>query len=109
MKKRALILLLASLLLIGANLRPVYRVSVDGERLKGLYEPETLRTALEAANRAAEEIARGEAQLPAVGTRRLLRLRRGSGGEEALVKALLDGCGGVAAGEGVWVNGESLG
>ena len=108
-KKRMLILLLTSLLLVGTNLRPVYRVSVDGTCLEGLYEPETLCTGLSAAHAAAEEITTGEVHFPVWNTRRLLRLRRGDGKAETLVEALLCGCGEVEAGDGVWINGSSLG
>ncbi len=109
MKKSVLLFLLAALLLFGVHLRPVYRVTVNGQRLEGLYEPELLRGAFDAAKAASEEISRGEPRLPEVSLFRTLRLKTGQGEEKALCDALLSGCEEVTIGAGVWINGVSLG
>lgn len=109
MRKRWLILGLALLMLLGANLRPVYRVSVAGELLPGLYTLRDTEDCAEAARTAAEEILDNSA--PPLQMRRSLRLRlRTADGDPALlVDALLRSTKGVTVSDEVIVNGIRLG
>ncbi len=109
MRKRWLLLGLALLMLLGANLRPAYRVSVDGERMPGLYTlPEAL-ACVDAAQTAAEEILDNSAPLPPMRRSFRLSLRAADGDPVLLVDALLRATRGVAVSDEVIVNGVRLG
>ncbi|MGI5977788.1 MAG: hypothetical protein ACOX68_08855 [Candidatus Limivicinus sp.] len=72
MWKRYAVLLLALLMTGTANMHFCCSVTVNGERLEGLYSPETVRRAGLAAERTAEEILPGESPAPEI--RKLCRL-----------------------------------
>ena len=110
MKRSHMLLLgLALLFLLGANLRVQYRVSVDGTRLPGAYSASVLRAGRLAATEAAEEILRYEAKTPACEARVRLSFRRAENDVQALTEALLRRTSGVAEADAVLLNGTRLG
>ena len=64
MKKKLLLLALALVMLLAANLRPCYALQVDGAELEALYSPAQLRRCEAKARQAAEELLSGPAELP---------------------------------------------
>ena len=108
-RSHMLLLALALLFLLGANLRVQYRVSVDGTRLPGSYSASVLREGRLAATEAAEEILRYEAKTPACEARVRLSFRRAENDVQALTEALLRRTSGVAEADAVLLNGTRLG
>lgn len=109
MRSKLCFLILAVLFLFVVHLHPAYRVTVDGERLPGLYSSSQLRAGLSAARAAADEIVPNEAALPAVRVKQRFRLRPADGDSKALADALLRQTPGVVSADGVWLNGVSIG
>ena len=109
MKKRWGILALGLLMLLTANLRPVYRVTVDGQALPGCYTREEIRTCAETVRETAEEILQNSTEAPQMQRKVLLTLRRADGDCTVLTDALLRSVRGVAVSDGVYVNGVRLG
>lgn len=102
--RKLLLSLFAAALLLAANLRVAYCVSVGEETLPGVFTAAQLETGRAAAAAAAEEIARGEAGLPAAAAVPVLTLGPGDGDETGLACALLDETAGVSRGWTVLVN-----
>ena len=109
MRKRWLLLGLGLLMLLGANLRPAYRVSVGGERLPGLYTLREVLDCTEAAQAAAEEILDNSAPPPALRRSFRLSLRAADGDPVLLTDALLRATRGVTVSDAVIVNGTRIG
>ena len=108
-RSHMLLLTLALLALLGANLRVQYRVSVDGTRLPGAYSAAVLREGRRAATEAAEEILRYEAKTPALEAKARLSFRRAENDVQALTEALLQRTSGVTKADAVLLNGTRLG
>ncbi len=108
-KSRWLLLVLAVLGLLCANLRVQYRVTVAGASLPGRYSPSVLREGQRAAEAAADEILRYDAKMPETHLRLGFGFRRPENDVKALTAALLDAVSGVARADAVTVNGIRLG
>lgn len=109
MKRKWLVLLLALLLLGGANLRPVCAVTVAGEALEELYTPQALRRCRALAEETAEEILQGRALVPEPECRWRLSLHRARGNEKLLTDRLIRSVTGIRLRDGVFLNGQKLG
>lgn len=109
MGKKYALLGLALLALVASHLRPVCRVSVNGQALEGLYTPQAVDRAVEAAAWTAEEILQGPATLPEIRRAYRLRFRREEGDGPALTDAVLRSVTGVKLADLVYVNGTRLG
>ena len=75
--------LLAALVLtltVAAHLRPVYRVTVAGKTLPGLYSPLQTTRCVSLARETAEELLENGAKEPELGLRLRLTLRRADAG-----------------------------
>lgn len=108
MAKRWLVLALGLGLLLTANLRPCYRVSVADETLPGRYSLRQTEECAQAARSAAEEILENSVTLPTM--QRSLRLIGPIDGDcAALTDALLRSTRGVGVSTEVLVNGTRLG
>lgn len=90
-------------------LHPVFRVSVDGQALEGVFTRAQLREAQVTAQEAAEELCLHEARLPPLRAVCRLRLRPADGSTGSLVEALLRRTPGIVLADGVRVNGIALG
>ena len=108
-RRQRLILLGALLLLLGANLRPVYAVSVAGQTLPGLYGRRQTERCVALARETAEELLESAEAVPEPRLRLRLSFSRAEGDEAALTDALLRSTEGVAVSEEVRVNGRRLG
>ena len=109
MRRNYIRVLLALLLLGAVHLRPVCRVTVDGQPLEGFYAPGQLRAATEAARETAEELLAAETELPVLHAAYRLHLHPADGSTEALTDALLRMTPGVTVADSVRVNGIPLG
>ena len=109
MKRRLPFLALALVLLLSANLRPCYALTIGGERLEGLYSPSQLRQCREQARGAAEELLSGPAELPVPEKHLRLRFETARGDETALTRALLLSTPGLRMADEVYINGTRLG
>ena len=109
MRKKLLLLSLAILALLAANLKLCCRVTVDGTRLDALYRPDQVREGQRIAREAAEEILSDSARLPDLRRSYRLRLRRADGPLPLLTDALLNGVDGVTRADAVFINGVPLG
>ena len=96
-------------LTVAAHLRPVYRVTVAGKTLPGLYSPLPTTRCVSLARETAEELLAGGAKEPELGLRLRLTLRRADGNEALLTDALLRATEGIAVSDQVSVNGTCLG
>ena len=101
--------LFALLLLAAVHLQPVYRVSVEGECIAGLFSRDQILEARQTAHEAAEELAVGEAALSVPNVSLRLGLRRPDGDTAALVEALLRTEEAILSGDAVRINGIGLG
>lgn len=101
--------LFALLLLAAVHFRPVYRVSVEGECVAGLFSRAQIREAGRTAREAAEELAVGEAVLSEPKASLRLGLRCPDGDTETLVDALLRTEKAIRSGDAVRINGIELG
>jgi hypothetical protein len=108
-RRRARILLAVLLLLLAANLRPSYSVTVAGEPLPGRYGRRQTERCAALARETAEEILGEEPLLPEPELQLHLSLRRADGDDAVLTDALLRAVPGVAVAEEVRVNGVRLG
>lgn len=107
--KKLSLLFLGLLMLLASNLHAQYRLTVEGRQLEGLYAPEEIRRASEAAAAAAEELL---PELPcAPRLQRSLRfsLRPADGDRAVLTDALIRAYPGIVLADGVFVNGVRLG
>ncbi len=109
MKKKLLLLALALVMLLSANLRPCYALQVDGAELEELYSPAQLRRCEQKALEAAEELLSGPAELPRAERKLALRFQPARGDEAALTKALLLSVPGLCPADEVLINGTRLG
>lgn len=109
MIRKTLALLAALLLVLGSHLRPACDYEIAGQSLALGCSPEAGRMAMEAAEAAAEEILRGEAELPAVRRHVRLRLMRPARDARLLSDALLRAVPGVAVNQAVYVGGHRMG
>lgn len=108
-RKKLTALVLALLMLLTAHLHVYCRVSVNGQRLEGLYRPGELKRSRAVAAAAAEELLPGEAAPPQLRLGYRLSLRAPDGDVAALTEALILGYPGIGLCSGVSVNGVSLG
>ena len=104
-----MVLALALLFAVGAQLRPVCDVELEGEALAIGCSPGALRRAERTARLTAEEILRGEAELPTLRRRIRLSFRRPSEDGGLLADALLRATEGIAVRDHVYVGGRPLG
>ncbi len=109
MGKRWLLLGLALLAVLAANLRPAYRVSVNGERLPGVYSLRETERCARTARAAAEEILDNSAPSPEMRRRFALGFGAPCGDTALLTDALLRSVKGIAVSDEVIVNGTRLG
>ncbi len=107
--KKIFLSVFALALLLAANLRVVYGVSVGGKALDGSYSAGQLDAGGAAAAAAANEITRGEAGRPDMETRARLTLRTADGDTTELSKALLGSVDGVEQAWDVTVDGNRAG
>ena len=105
MRRKLIVLALAAMLMLLANLRPGCCV----EGAAGRYSPHALHLARLTASRAAEEIVPGGGALPQLRQRWRLSLRQPENGVSALTHAFLSRIPGVATRYEVRVNGVALG
>ena len=108
-RRRALILLAALVLLLAANLRPSYSVTVAGTQLPGRYGLRQTERCAALARETAEEILGREPLLPEPELHLRLSLGGADGDDARLTDALLRATPGVAVAEEVRVNGIRLG
>ncbi|MBR3475298.1 MAG: hypothetical protein IKH34_09595 [Oscillospiraceae bacterium] len=108
-RRQRLILLGALLLMLAANLRPVYGVSVAGRELPGRYARRQTERCAALARKAAEEILGTAEAVPTPELHLHLSLRPAAGDEAVLTDALLCSTEGVAVSDEVRVNGTRLG
>ena len=108
-RRRALILLAALVLLLAANLRPSYSVTVAGAQLPGCYGLRQTERCAALARETAEEILGREPLLPEPELHLRLSLGGADGDDARLTDALLRATPGVAVAEEVRVNGIRLG
>ena len=107
---RALLLTAALALLIMANFKIGWSVSVDGRALAGVYAPKALRMAIESAEAAASEILGTDVNLrTAVRMRPRVTMWDCSYDTFAVERALLDGASGITRRCAVRVDGEFIG
>ena len=109
MRKKTALFILALLLTAAANLRPCCELSVDGNRLSGLYSISCADAGERAAAAAAEEICPREAAVPELERRYRLRLSPPGGEAGTVSDALLRAAPGVSAACAVYVDGTRLG
>ena len=107
--RRLLLAGLALCLLLLANLRPVYRVTVSGETLPGSFTLRQIESSATLARNTAEEILEDEVKAPRMHRQLRLSLGRADGDGEALTDALLRSTRGITVSEQVLVNGVALG
>ncbi len=108
-RRRALLAILGLSLLLFSHLRPVYRVTVRGSPLPGLYSLRQTERCAALARETAEEILGSADTLAQPEKRLLLSLRSPDGDEALLTDALLRSTPGIAVAEEVRVNGVRLG
>lgn len=109
MKKRWALLALGLAMVLTANLRPVYRVAVNGQTLPGAYTRRDTQICAESARDAAEEILQIGVPLPTMQRSLRLTLSAADGDRAVLTDALLRSVRGVTVSDGVYVNGVRLG
>ena len=109
MHKRWPLLALALGLLLAANLRPTYRVTVAGQVMPGRYSLRQTEDCAAAAREAAAEILPGSDTEPPLARRLTLGLGMPDGDSAALTDALLRAMPGIGVSDSVWVNGTRLG
>lgn len=109
LRVKTLLMALALGLALSSHLRPVYRISVQGEALPGRYSLQQARAGLAQAREIAEEILGSADALCTPEKRLCLSLRRADGEAAALTEALLERTEGIQTAEEVRVNGVRLG
>ena len=107
--KKLALLGLALLGLLAAHVQPLYRLSLNGKPLDGLYSGEDIRLAQQAASAAAEELLGGDALPPVLTRQPQLRLRGSDGDRALLTHELILAYPGLVLADGVFVNGVRLG
>lgn len=107
--KKGIAFTLALLFAVGAHLRPVWDVELEGGLIAAGCASATVREAQRTAKRAAEEILPGDAAVPTPVCRLRLSLRRPEREVRALTDTLLRATEGVAVYDSVRVGGEKLG
>ena len=107
--KKLALLALALLSLLAAHVQPLYRLSVEGQTLEGLYSSADIRQACQTASATAEELLSGDEIPPQLRRRLCLSLRQPDGDREALTNALILAYPGLILADGVFVNGVRLG
>ena len=103
MYKKLLLLVLALMFMAFSNLRVCCRLTVDGEAVPGSFSPVSADIAVTAAERAAEEILPGSADMPDTERHYMLSLSRPDGSRAELADALL------TVNSAVYVGGVRLG
>jgi len=89
--KKLMLLVLALMFMAFSNLRVCCRLTVDGEAVPGSFSPVSADIAVTAAERAAEEILPGFADMPETERHYMLSLSRPDGSRAELADALRDG------------------
>ena len=107
--KKLALLGLALLGLVAAHVQPLYRLSLNGRTLEGLYSAADIRQAWQAASAAAEELLPEALARPRLQRQLRLSLRDGDGDPAALTDALILAYPGITLADGVFVNGVRLG
>lgn len=107
--KKAVLLLAALLLTVGAHLRPCCDYTLDGERIASGLSPGAAQRAELAVRDASEEILRENAPLPVFQKRTRLRFARPSEDARTLTDALLRATEGIVSRDEVCVDGIRLG
>ena len=100
---------LALVLVLSSHLRPVFRITVQGEALPGRYSLQQARSGEAHAREIAEEILGSTDTLCLPEKRLCLTLRRADGEAAALTEALLERTEGIQTAAEVRVNGVRLG
>lgn len=108
-RKQRRILMAALLLMLAANLRTGYAVTVAGETLPGRYGKGQTERCLDLARETAEEILGDSAAVKPPELRLRLGFSRGEGDEALLADALLRATEGITVSQEVLVNGDRLG
>lgn len=106
--KRGALCILSTLLLMATVFRPGVRVEVAGAVLPGVYAPAAVRKSAAAADRAAEEICRGE-EAPSYRLHPVLCARYTAVDETELARTLLEAYDGVASLYAVYAGSERVG
>ena len=109
MYKKLLLLVLALMFMVFSNLRVCCRLTVDGEAVPGSFSPVSADIAVTVAERAAEEILPGFADMPDTERHYMLSLSRPDGSRAELADALLRSTPGVTVNSAVYVGGVRLG
>lgn len=109
LRGKILLMALALGLMLSTHLRPVYRITVQGEELPGRYSLQQARAGFSRAEAIAEEILGSPETLPVREMRLFFTLRRADGDPAALTELLLRFTEGVQEAEEVRVNGVRLG
>ena len=106
MYKKLVLLVLALMFMAFSNLRVCCRLTVDG---KMKFSPVSADIAVTAAERAAEEILPGSADMPDTERHYMLSLSRPDGSRAELADAFLRSTPGVTVNSAVYVGGVRLG
>lgn len=109
MYKKLALLVLALMFMAFSNLRVCCRLTVDGKAVPGSFSPVSADIAVTAAERAAEEILPGFADMPETERHYMLSLSRPDGSRAELADALLRSTPGVTVNSAVYVGGVRLG
>ena len=109
LRRKILLMALALVLVLSSHLRPVFRITVQGEALPGRYSLQQARSGEAHAREIAEEILGSTDTLCLPEKRLCLTLRRADGEAAALTEALLERTEGIQTAAEVRVNGVRLG
>ena len=109
LRRKILLMALALVLVLSSHLRPVFRITVQGETLPGRYSLQQARSGEAHAREIAEEILGSTDTLCLPEKRLCLTLRRADGEAAALTEALLERTEGIQTAAEVRVNGIRLG
>ncbi|MBR5094644.1 MAG: hypothetical protein IK095_06075 [Oscillospiraceae bacterium] len=109
MRKHAFLLSLCLVMVLLANLRPCYRVTVAGQTLPGRFSFRQTEDCAAAARETAEEILSDSAAELSLHRSFRLSFRSPDGDTAALTDALICSVRGVRVSDAVWVNGTRLG
>ncbi len=109
MWKKILLSLLSIALLLAANLNICWKVKVSGRDVYGLYSPSQFRECKNAAISAADEICRGEPQIPEFKRSLRVSFLPPSGKNKLLTDSMILSVPGIRLSDEVYVDGERLG
>lgn len=109
MWKKILLSLFSLALLLAANLNVCWKVKISGRDVYGLYSPAQFKACKNAAISAADEICRGEPQIPEFKRSFRVSFLPPSGKEKLLTDRMILSVPGISLSDEVYVDGERMG